>query len=65
MTYYNAKLLNALLEKLQKEDNDKLIEALKYYRQLRGLTSIFMDPILLKKNSQHKLIWQSLQDRLI
>jgi hypothetical protein len=30
MIYYNAKLLNALLEKLQKEGNDKLIEALKY-----------------------------------
>lgn len=30
MIYYNAKLLNSLLEKLQKEGNDKLIEALKY-----------------------------------
>jgi TnpA family transposase len=30
MIYYNAELLNALLEKLQKEGNDKLIEALKY-----------------------------------
>jgi TnpA family transposase len=30
MIYYNAKLLNALLEKLQNEGNDKLIEALKY-----------------------------------
>lgn len=30
MIYYNAKLLNALLEKLQKGGNDKLIEALKY-----------------------------------
>ncbi len=30
MIYYNAKLLNALLEKLQKEGNNKLIEALKY-----------------------------------
>ena len=30
MIYYNAKLLNALLEKLQKEGNKKLIEALKY-----------------------------------
>ena len=30
MIYYNAKLLNALLEKLQKEKNGKLIEQLKY-----------------------------------
>lgn len=30
MIYYNAKLLNALLDKLQKEGNDKLVEALKY-----------------------------------
>lgn len=30
MIYYNAKLLNALLKMLQKEDNDKLIETLKY-----------------------------------
>ncbi len=28
--YYNAKLLNTLLEKLQKEGNEKLIDALKY-----------------------------------
>lgn len=30
MIYYNAKLLNALLEKLQKKGNEKLIENLKY-----------------------------------
>lgn len=30
MIYYNAKLLNAILEKLQKEKNEKLIEQLKY-----------------------------------
>lgn len=30
MIYYNAKILNALLEKLQREGNEKLIEALKY-----------------------------------
>ncbi len=30
MIYYNAKLLNALLSKLQNEGNEKLIEMLKY-----------------------------------
>lgn len=30
MIYYNAKLLNAMLEKLQNEKNEKLIEQLKY-----------------------------------
>jgi TnpA family transposase len=30
MIYYNAKLLNTLLEKLQKDGNNQLIEALKY-----------------------------------
>ncbi|MBX3709083.1 MAG: Tn3 family transposase [Gammaproteobacteria bacterium] len=30
MIYYNAKLLNAMLEKLQKEKSEKLIDQLKY-----------------------------------
>lgn len=30
MIFYNAKLLNTLLEKLQKEGNERLIDALKY-----------------------------------
>lgn len=30
MIYYNAKLLNAILVKLQKDKNEKLIDQLKY-----------------------------------